>query len=131
MERILVVDDDADICDSLVVALGHDGYQVAVATNDRLVAAIHLETPVDIVILDIFMPRQDCIETIMALRRGYPNAKIIAMSARIPAASTDCLGTAREFGADIVLAKPFSYSQLRHALSDLRPGPFQFGKATG
>ncbi len=119
MERILVVDDDANIRSSVAAALDHGGYTVATAANGRQAIAIHLEAPVDLIIIDIFMPEKDGLETIMELRQGFPDMKIIAMSGRGATASKDYLEAAKAFGADAALSKPFSYSYLRRTILGL------------
>jgi len=73
-------------------------------------AAVATEAP-DLVLLDIMMPEQDGIETILALRRTYPALRILAMSAG-GHGRPDFLTAAKTFGADAVLQKPFDGPQL-------------------
>src|SRR5580700_12106816 len=66
--RLLVVDDDRDVRDSLRRALGYAGYAVATAANgaDALSAIAH--APVDLIILDVLMPMLNGLDTCRALR---------------------------------------------------------------
>jgi two-component system response regulator YesN len=70
---------------------------------------------VDVVLTDIFMPEMDGIETIAALRRKFPNIRVVAMSGR---PGVDYLAVARELGVAHTLRKPFEIDELFQALKD-------------
>lgn len=116
-KNILVVDDDAQMRLSLRLILRRSGYAVAEAANGREAIA-EIERAVedyDLVLMDIIMPEQEGIETILHLRRRNPSLKIIAMSGGARLLETDPLFLAQNCGANFVLAKPFE----PHALRDL------------
>jgi CheY-like chemotaxis protein len=66
--------------------------------------------PADVLITDIVMPGQDGVETIEALRRDYPNLRIIAMSGHDLASTW--LTLAERMGVSAVLLKPFTIETL-------------------
>ncbi|KAB8126177.1 response regulator transcription factor [Gracilibacillus oryzae] len=101
---ILIVDDDKDICNMIELYLTDEGYHI-VKANDGLEAmdllAIH---PVDLVILDIMLPKLDGIEVCRRIREKN-NLPIIMLSAK--SADIDkAIGLST--GADDYIAKPFS-----------------------
>ncbi len=108
--RILVVDDDASHVECVRVALEAQGHQVQVA-RDGSEALARLETEtLDIVILDVIMPRRTGFAVLGRIRRR-PDG-----SPRVLIASGNDAPRYREYatsqGADAFLAKPFELSEL-------------------
>jgi DNA-binding response OmpR family regulator len=105
-KRILVVDDDPAIRDSVAMVLEGAGFLVDQAeqgvTGMRLLRA---HAP-DLVITDILMPQKEGIETIREIRAVLPHTPIIAISGGTDTGA-DYLKMAQTFGATEVLAKPF------------------------
>jgi len=64
--------------------------------------------PFDLIITDIIMPEKEGVETIIELKQLHPFLKIIAISGGGRTRNLDFLKFAEEFGADSILAKPFS-----------------------
>jgi CheY-like chemotaxis protein len=79
--RVLLVDDDPDVRCSLGDTLRNAGYEVVPVSNGdeavRLWRELH---GADLVILDLFMPEKDGLETIIELRHHSPGVPIIVMS---------------------------------------------------
>ena len=128
MAHILVVDDDPEIRDFCAVALRDAGHHVVLADNGQSALDIHRTRPQDLVLLDMFMPIKDGLETLTALRQARPTPKIIAVSAgwRVTGrrvanegAPRDVLDEARALGADVVLRKPFDPDELVRAVESL------------
>jgi CheY-like chemotaxis protein len=76
------------------------------------------------VLLDIFMPLKDGLETLMELRDEFPNARVIAMSAGWQSrplgaigAPPDVLHQADVLGADLTIAKPIEPAALLAAIA--------------
>jgi CheY-like chemotaxis protein len=69
MTRILVIDDNEDFAELIRYFLQAEGYSVAIAHDGRLGLEIQRHQPADVIITDIFMPRQDGVETIAAVRK--------------------------------------------------------------
>jgi two-component system, chemotaxis family, chemotaxis protein CheY len=109
---ILVIDDDEAVRSSLEVLLEAYGYEVVLARDGRQgMAAFRANTP-DIVLVDLMMPVQDGIETIVQIRAEWPDAYIIAMSGGARIGNWDGLAVARELGADYAIEKPFEADEL-------------------
>src|SRR5207245_7504489 len=106
---ILVIDDDEDFRRMLFTALERDGYTVEEARNGQEGSRRHRTEPVDLVITDILMPEQEGLETIQALRREFPEIKIIAISGGV--GQLNFLPLARKFGALRTLQKPCRLQQ--------------------
>jgi two-component system, OmpR family, response regulator MprA len=112
-QRVLVVDDDKAVRESLRRSLEFNGYAVAVASDGAealagLSAAGPLSAP-DVVVMDVMMPRLDGIETTRALRAAGNDVPILVLTAR------DAVGDRVEgldAGADDYLTKPFALQEL-------------------
>jgi len=81
--RILLVDDDTDLLQSLAriltLSMTPNQWELEWVTNGRDALQRVALTPYDLVITDILMPEQDGLETIQKLRRAFPTVKIIAI----------------------------------------------------
>jgi two-component system response regulator BaeR len=104
MKRILVVEDEDDIASVLVDYLQHAGYQAERASDGDEALARMLQSPPDLTLLDIMLPRLDGIEVLRRarLRSASP---VIMLTARIEEVDR-LLGL--ELGADDYICKPFS-----------------------
>jgi two-component system response regulator MprA len=107
--RILVVDDDRAVRDSLRRSLAFNGYQVELA-NDGVAAldAVSTQRP-DAMVLDVMMPRLDGLEVCRRLRGGGDDLPILVLTAR-DAVSDRVAGL--DAGADDYLPKPFALEEL-------------------
>ena len=106
---VLVVDDEPGVRSALRLVLEHGGYSVTEAANG-IEAMDRLRThSVDVVLIDLFMPEKEGLETIADFRQQYPGLKIIAISG---AFSGEFLEIAKHLGADQALAKPIRGADL-------------------
>jgi CheY-like chemotaxis protein len=80
MARILIVDDDFIILVMFREMLEGAGYEVVDAHNGKVALEITMDYPADLIIMDIFMPEKEGIETIKKLMAEFPETKIIAIS---------------------------------------------------
>jgi two-component system response regulator MprA len=107
--RVLVVDDDRAVRDSLRRSLEFNGYEVALASDGAEgLVAIGSQHP-DVVVIDVMMPRLDGIETTRALRAAGNDVPVLVLTAR------DAVGDRVEgldAGADDYLTKPFALEEL-------------------
>lgn len=128
MERILVVDDEQTVRETLAALLRQDGYRVIVAESGHVaVEAIEAFT-FHFIIVDIFMPEMNGLETIRVFRGSAPGVPIIAMSGYAAGSGfvdNDFFQTAMEFGATCCLRKPFSREQLLDAIAFCRASKSQ------
>jgi CheY-like chemotaxis protein len=101
-----VVEDHRDTRELLELLLRTEGYEVTLAEDGEEGTAAYRREQADVVLVDIFMPRKDGIATITELRRDFPDALIIAMSADATTDRRGALIRAREAGAQLTLRKP-------------------------
>ena len=105
--RILVVEDDASIRETLELALGGAGYDVVTTRHGEDALALLNETRVDAILLDARMPVMNGVEFATRLRaRPGPRPPLALLSA---AQDGD---VARQIGAGWVLVKPFELDAL-------------------
>jgi len=120
--RILVVDDDRAVRESLRRSLSFNGYTVALAEDGvEALDAIANERP-DAVVLDVMMPRLDGLEVCRQLRSTGDDLPILVLTAR-DSVSERVAGL--DAGADDYLPKPFALEELLARLRALlrRTGP--------
>jgi two-component system response regulator MprA len=107
--RVLVVDDDKAVRESLRRSLEFNGYDVALAADGAEALAGIAHTAPDVVVMDVMMPRLDGIEATRALRTAGNDLPILVLTAR------DAVGDRVEgldAGADDYLTKPFALQEL-------------------
>jgi len=119
MARILVIDDDEQVLDMLYESLTREGYDVLRASNGEQGLRLYRQKPVDLIITDIIMPEKEGIETIIELRRDFPDVKIIAMSGGGRIGTKDYLHLAKIFGVQRTFTKPVAREQLLDAIKAL------------
>lgn len=113
MKRILVIDDEPDIRELLRRMLERKGYRVTEAPDGAVGVKLYREDPVDLIITDIIMPEKEGLETIMELRRDFPDVRIIAISGGGKAMqSFSCLSLAEKLGARRSISKPINQAAL-------------------
>ncbi len=109
--RVLVVDDEQVIADTLAKILDLNGYDAsAVYTGTAAVESARSLRP-DLVISDVIMPDMNGIEAAISIRGFLPSCKILLFSGQ--AATADLLENARAQGHEFeILAKPVHPSDL-------------------
>lgn len=116
MPSVLVVDDEDQIRQLIRETLEQAGYDVQEARDGKQGLERYRAKPADLVIMDILMPDQDGLESIMTLRREFPASRVIAITG-----GTDMIGilnfldVAKMLGARRTLQKPFEMQTLLEA----------------
>ncbi len=108
-QRVLVVDDDQAVRESLRRSLRFNGYDVDLAGDGAEALATIARAAPDAVVIDVMMPRLDGIEATRALRAAGNDLPILVLTAR------DGVGDRVEgldAGADDYLTKPFALEEL-------------------
>jgi len=122
--RILVVDDDRAVRDSLRRSLEFNGYTVELATDGQQALDVVAGQRPDAMVLDVMMPRLDGLEVCRRLRGAGDDLPILVLTAR-DAVSDRVSGL--DAGADDYLPKPFALEELLARLRALLrrrvPGP--------
>jgi len=114
---ILVIDDEQPVRAVLRQMLEKAGYRVEEAPNGAVGMNLLRSHPIDLIITDLFMPEKEGIETMMAVRKDFPQVKIIAMSGGGRMGRLDLLPMAESFGAQRTLVKPFERKELLEAVT--------------
>jgi CheY-like chemotaxis protein len=112
MTSVLVIDDEAPVRKMLRHMLERAGYTVIEAKDGGMGMRLYHEHPTDLIITDILMPGKEGVETILQLRKLYPQVKIIAISGGGRMNKHDLLTTVEHLGAVRTLAKPFERQEL-------------------
>lgn len=107
--RLLVVDDDPDVRDSLGRALRSAGYSVTLVSNGGDALDALARSPVDLIVLDVLMPVLDGFEVCRRLRERGDRTPVLVLTARY---AVDDRVTGLEAGADDYLVKPFALREL-------------------
>ncbi|MBW2631495.1 MAG: sigma-54-dependent Fis family transcriptional regulator [Deltaproteobacteria bacterium] len=120
-ETILVVDDEESICLSLKGILSDEGYEALTAqSGEECLDIIEEELP-SLVLLDIWLPGIDGIETLKRIKSRYPKIQVIMISGH---GSVESAVTTTKLGAFDFIEKPLSLDKIvlivNHALDIIR-----------
>jgi DNA-binding response OmpR family regulator len=115
--RVLVVDDEPAVCETIALFLSMAGYAVACAEDGEMAQRLIEPFRPDVIVADIFMPHQDGLGLINWLRQQALPTPVIVMSGRERSEDFDGLALARNLGAAATLAKPFFPRQLTEAIT--------------
>ena len=119
MTRILIIDDDVEMRQMLRRMLEREDFEVIDAENGKEGIERYRENPTDLIITDIIMPEKEGIETIIELKRDFPDVKIIAISGGGLTVSPDCVNLAKQLGAQCAFTKPFDRKEILAAIHEL------------
>jgi CheY-like chemotaxis protein len=115
---ILLIDDEEAFRSVLKQVLLNAGYEVMEASNGAEGIKSFHERPANIIITDIIMPEKEGIETIIELKKAYPDVKIIAMSGGGWYGTDIDFDMAKKLGAR-TLDKPFALQELLDVVDEL------------
>ena len=118
---ILIVDDEVSILNSLSSILEDEGYEVSVAKSGVEALKLCAVNPPELMMLDIWMPEMDGLETLRRLRELVPNTQVMMMSGH---GSIETAVKAIKLGAYDYIEKPLSLEnvtlRVKHALDQHR-----------
>lgn len=114
--RILLIEDNRRLSESLRATLVDDGYAVDAAYDGIEGEEMAGFTPYDVIILDVLLPKRDGIEVCRSLRNQRVSTPILMLTAR-DGLDDRVLGL--DSGADDYLVKPFEFPELRARLRAL------------
>ena len=131
MTHILIVEDDPSIALALEDDLTLEGYQVSIARDGQDAVVRAREQDIDLILLDLMLPKKGGIEVCRELRRAGMRTPIIMLTARAHEAEK-VMGL--DSGADDYVTKPFSPAELRARIKSLlrrtvsgAPATYRFG----
>ena len=98
-KRVLIIDDDAQQRQLFKTALANAGYEIFEASDGQAGIQAQIQHNCDLIVTDIFMPRQEGLETILKIRKSHPEIKIIAISGGASIRAKEVLIMAKHMGA--------------------------------
>ena len=107
--RILIVEDERLLREGLVELLSAAGHEVTAVGDGPSAVSLAIETPLDLVLLDLMLPGLDGLEVCRRIRLSRPTVPILMLTARGSEADTVA---GLEAGADDYVTKPFGVREL-------------------
>ncbi len=123
--RILIVDDEQSLLEQLRRTFEKQRYLVGTALDGDEALEKLFDTPVDLIILDIMLPRRDGLSVLQTIRKTGDNTPVLMLTAK---GDIDDKIKGLDLGADDYLAKPFSLDEL---LARVRALLRRFGGQSG
>jgi DNA-binding NtrC family response regulator len=123
MKRVLVVDDEINVCKSVRQALLNPDYEIDLALSGADALRLEGEKPYDVILLDLMMPVAGGLDILKALKARNSRAQIIIMTG-YPSSRTSL--QSMQLGAFDYLPKPFLLSEIRSLVAKaLAAGPME------
>lgn len=118
-QRILIIDDDEPIRKLFRKILEAESYEVIEASDGNKGIQLYRKDPTDLVITDIIMPEKEGIETIIELKKDFPDVKIIAVSGGGHVEAESYLEIAKKLGIAEALTKPIKNEELVQIVAEI------------
>jgi len=109
MPRILIVEDEEDMLRGLRFNLEARGYEVLVARDGEQGCELALKERLDLVLLDLMLPKRDGYEVCKSIRKAKPDLPIVMLTAR---SQEEEVVLGLKLGADDYVKKPFGVAEL-------------------
>src|ERR1700721_310363 len=107
--RILVIEDERKLANAIAEGLEGNGYEVALADSGETGIRQLRNSALDLVLLDVMLPRQGGLETLREMRRGGFRTPVLILTSK---GSVDDRVRGLDAGADDYLVKPFAFPEL-------------------
>ena len=115
MVKLLVVDDEGEICDFLKSFFEERSYQVTTANSgEQALEHVKSDKP-QVVLLDLKMPGMDGVQTLREIKAKYPKVKVIMVTA---IETRDKIEECLRLGADNYITKPLSLEYLENDVKE-------------
>jgi len=107
--HVLIVEDEPEMARLLARGLEEEQFEVSVARDGRAALELSSARPIDVILLDIMLPKMNGLEVARQLRRREQETPVLMLTARD---SLHDIVTGLDSGADDYLTKPFSFLEL-------------------
>ena len=108
MRRMLIVEDEQDLCECLEEFFRTRGFSVTSAFSGEDALKQLEAAPADVILLDILLPGISGLEVLRHAKRRYPGAKVIIVTGLD---KLELRAEARLYGAAAYITKPFDFSE--------------------
>ena len=115
--RIMIVEDDSEVAESVADLLSHHGYLVEIADNGEVALERAQTEDFSITIMDVHMPVMNGADGCLEIKRIKPEARVVMMTGQdewVPASVS-------RVGAEGLLRKPFSPQELMSLVDSITP----------
>jgi len=127
MKRLLVVDDETEICDFLKMFFEDRGFTVTTANSGQKALDQLDQVKPHVILLDIHMPAMDGLTALREIKKRLPDAKVIMVTA---IETRDKIEEAMRLGADNYITKPLSLDYLEKDVQEKVTQLAKSGKMT-
>lgn len=117
--KILILDDDIDLAESIADVLEIDGHEVTLVHDGPNAIEIFTKAEFDVAFFDVSMPGMNGVESFIEIKRIKPDAKVFMMTGY---SVEQLLEQALDHGALGILRKPFEVSELVQKLEEVQSG---------
>ena len=121
MPKVMIVDDEEMIRVMIKKSLIRVGYDVIEAENGTEAWDLIQEHHIDLIIVDLVMPKKGGLELLIEMKTLYPDMKKIAISGKLPTENISISGLAERFDVNAVFPKPFEMFDLLKVVKSLVP----------
>lgn len=129
MSRVLVVDDEAELCQMLAIGLDKTRFQINFAENAAVAYSLLVQEPYDAIVTDVMMPGEDGISFLGRVHQAWPDIPVILMTGY---AHTQMAADAVKNGAYDFVHKPFDLDHMRKIVEQaVNYSKLQLGDKTG
>ncbi|MCG8569320.1 MAG: response regulator [Spirochaetes bacterium] len=119
MAKILIADDDEMVRRNIMRSLKNQGHKLLEATDGQAAIEIIQKEKIDVLIIDVVMPKLGGTETLIRYKKELENTKVIVVSGKISEESDAFQMVIKQFGANRFLQKPFLKNQLIEAIQSV------------
>lgn len=109
MTRILVVDDDSELRDTIAEVLGGEGFEVSTARDAEIALNLMDDSDFDLILLDLVMPGMGGMAALPSIKKKLPRTRVMMMTAF--STVSNAVESMKQ-GADDYITKPFKIEEL-------------------
>ena len=119
MARVIVIDDEELMRELMRQLLEIDNHLVEEAPDGEAGLVLQQENPADLVITDMALPGRDGLSVIAAIKKEFPNTKVIAVSGAGNLLAEELFQEAQELGVSDTFSKPFDVREMMCGITEI------------